>query len=90
MLSRTILTTPDVTIICNEQPSSILTPIIRDSKLVDNSLGYKKTNVQYASSRKNIVASKPRPNPVTPNLKMSNGDTLKSMKVFFSKLWQFG
>ncbi|CAB4377206.1 uncharacterized protein OCT59_006235 [Rhizophagus irregularis] len=88
--NATILTTPDVTIICNEQPSSILTPIIRDSKLVDNSLGYKKTNVQYASSRKNIVASKPRPNPVTPNLKISNGDTLKSMKVFFSKLWQFG
>ncbi|GES87191.1 hypothetical protein GLOIN_2v517236 [Rhizophagus clarus] len=87
--NATILTTPDVTIICNEQPSSILTPIIRDSKLVDNSLGYKKTNVQYASSRKNIVASKPRPNPVTPNLKMSSGDTLKSLKVFFSKLWQF-
>ena len=85
---RTILTPPDVTIICNEQPSSILAPIIRDSKLVDNSLGYKKTNVQYASPRKNVVATKPRPNPVTPNLKMSSDGT--AIKKLFGRLWYFG
>ncbi|CAG8485100.1 10025_t:CDS:2 [Funneliformis caledonium] len=86
--NATILTTPDVTIICNEQPSPTLSPIIRDSKLVDNSLGYKKAIVQYALPRKNVVVEKPRPNPVTPNVKVSNsGDKLKNLKDYLNKLW---
>ncbi|CAI2178239.1 13831_t:CDS:2 [Funneliformis geosporum] len=86
--NATILTTPDVTIICNEQSSPTLSPIIRDSKLVDNSLGYKKAIVQYALPRKNVVAAKPRPNPVTPTIKVSNnGDKLKNLKDYLNKLW---
>ncbi|CAG8552112.1 11222_t:CDS:2 [Cetraspora pellucida] len=55
--------------------------------LIDPSLGFKKATIKYALPKKPDTGYKPRPNPVTPNLKINGGGIFSEMAVFFKKLW---
>ncbi|KAF0397172.1 hypothetical protein F8M41_009984 [Gigaspora margarita] len=55
--------------------------------LIDPSLGFKKATIKYALPKKPDTGYKPRPNPVTPNLKINGGGVFSEMAVFFKKLW---
>ncbi|CAG8482419.1 7015_t:CDS:2 [Scutellospora calospora] len=54
---------------------------------IDPSLGFKKATIKYALPKKPDTGNKPRPNPVTPNLKINGGGVFSEMSIFFKKLW---